>query len=86
MYWPLNIQITLLGRARSLQLPGDTTLIDALRSKAHETKENGEEAQSDKYEGLVRLVNVDGKILGKREGAKFHFHIGENGLQVWNDS
>ncbi|KGB74395.2 hypothetical protein CNBG_0233 [Cryptococcus deuterogattii R265] len=86
MYWPLNIQITLLGRARSLQLPGDTTLIDALRSKAHETKENGEEAQSDKYEGLVRLVNVDGEILGKREGAKFHFHIGENGLQVWSDS
>ncbi|OWZ60858.1 hypothetical protein AYX15_06889 [Cryptococcus neoformans] len=84
-YWPLNIQITLLGCARGLQLPGDITLIDALRSKARERKEKGEEGQDDKYEGLVRLVNVDGGILGKREGAKFHFHIGENGLQVWND-
>lgn len=68
-----------------MQLPGDITLIDALRSRARERKEKGEEGQDDKYEGLVRLVNVDGGILGKREGAKFHFHIGENGLQVWND-
>ncbi|WVQ72477.1 hypothetical protein IAR50_002032 [Cryptococcus sp. DSM 104548] len=84
MYWPLNIQLSLLGRSRGLQLPGDTMLADALRVKAREVNDKLQDARGDTYKGLVRMVRSDGALLGK-EGIEFHFRVGNEGLQAWGD-
>ncbi|WVO16135.1 hypothetical protein L204_103804 [Cryptococcus depauperatus] len=85
-YWPLNIQLTLSGPARGLQLPGDITLVDALRAKDREEREKEKgEWRSERYEGFVRLTNKDNNTMDQN-GTSFHFSIGEEGLQVWGDS
>ncbi|ODN94210.1 hypothetical protein L198_05064 [Cryptococcus wingfieldii CBS 7118] len=84
MYWPLNIQLSLMGRSRGLQLPGDTMIADALRVKARERNDKAEDTRGDTYNGLVRMVRSDGALLGK-EGIGFHFRVGNEGLQAWGD-
>ncbi|WVQ99609.1 hypothetical protein IAU59_006745 [Kwoniella sp. CBS 9459] len=60
-YWPLNIQITLTGKVRGLQYPGETTLVDVLDQKRKDEKartgqdEIGAVGHVAAYEGIVRL-------------------------------
>lgn len=62
--WGLSIQITLLGRMRSLQFPAETTLVDALRAR----KDPGGE-----YAAIVRVPHTP------TEG-RFSFGIAPHGL------
>jgi hypothetical protein len=79
--WPLNIQITLTGRVASHQLPADSTLIDALRTNGS-LQTRGGEAQSQLFEGVVRVPGADG-IVGTPTGVKFEMHMGDAGVEVW---
>ncbi|OCF38719.1 hypothetical protein I317_07504 [Kwoniella heveanensis CBS 569] len=57
-YWPLNIQITLTGKMRGLQYPGETTLVDALNGKRRFASSPGAGRVGmgmGSYEGIVRL-------------------------------
>ncbi|WVQ80736.1 hypothetical protein IAT38_002841 [Cryptococcus sp. DSM 104549] len=88
-HWPLNIQITLLGRSRGLQLPGDTTLVDALRSKVQAERDKAARGVDAgvRYEGVVRMVRMgDGAVVGTRSDGRFSFGIGNEGVQVWGES
>lgn len=79
--WPLNIQITLTGRVASHQLPADSTLIDALRTNGS-LQTRGGEAQSQLFEGVVRVPGADG-VVGTATGVKFEMHMGDAGVEVW---
>ena len=72
----LNIQLTLLGRVRSLQLPPDLLLIDALRDGS---RIKGDEGQ--RFEGIVRVVGGEGEA-GTLAGEKFSWITGPEGVQA----
>ena len=76
--WPLNIQITLLGRASGLQYPADTTLVDALRSV------EGDESERQRFEGIIRVPGGKGSA-GTLEGARIGWVVGRDGLEVLID-
>ncbi|WVF71261.1 hypothetical protein IAT40_006064 [Kwoniella sp. CBS 6097] len=59
-YWPLNIQITLTGKVRGLQYPGETTLVEVLSQKQRDRDrdkltQGGVGVGMGVYEGLVRM-------------------------------
>ena len=78
--WPLNIQITLIGRVRPLQIPADTTLVDALRS----LEVNGPVSEGHRFEGIVRVPGGKG-LAGTLGGVKVSWGIGRDGLEVWDE-
>lgn len=69
--WPLNIQITLLGPSRALQLPAETTLTEALRGRTAKDVRV--------YNGIVRVPGGAGAVAGAG-GGRFSFGIHEHGL------
>ncbi|WWD17209.1 hypothetical protein CI109_101647 [Kwoniella shandongensis] len=85
-HWPLNIQITLTGPVRTLQYPGETTLVDALREKVKSEQQEQEGSRGRRYEGLVRMEGVNGGLVGTRGGGKFGFRISDEGVQVWGEA
>ncbi|WVR07111.1 hypothetical protein IAU60_004151 [Kwoniella sp. DSM 27419] len=81
IHWPLNIQITLLGKVRGLQYPGELTLPEALQKLRLDRFASGHGA---KYEGIVRMDGAQG-VIGSRNGARFRFDIGPDGVSTWED-
>ncbi|BEJ01081.1 hypothetical protein CcaverHIS631_0509380 [Cutaneotrichosporon cavernicola] len=75
--WPLNVHITLLGPARSLQLPAESTLAEALRERRNQDVRT--------YRGVVRVPGGAGTV-GTPTGAHFAFGIYEHGLVPFNAS
>ncbi|ORX35788.1 hypothetical protein BD324DRAFT_79816 [Kockovaella imperatae] len=74
----INIQLTLLGRVRPLQLPADLTLVNALREA---TAKDWTMAQH--FEGIARVHGGEG-AAGSLAGQKFSFKIGSLGVEVWS--
>ncbi|GMK55263.1 hypothetical protein CspeluHIS016_0203190 [Cutaneotrichosporon spelunceum] len=75
--WPLSIHITLLGPARPLQLPAESTLAEALRAR--------HQADVRTYHAVVRVPGGAG-MVGTPAGARFSFGISEHGLVPFNAS
>jgi hypothetical protein len=80
--WPLNIQITMTGRVRPLQLPADLTLVDSLRGLEASALAREGQSQADLFEAIVRVPGGRG-LSGTSNGLKFDWRIGRDGLEVW---
>ncbi|EIW70426.1 hypothetical protein TREMEDRAFT_29341, partial [Tremella mesenterica DSM 1558] len=76
LHWPLNLQFTLIGRDRQMQLPADITLVDAMRMEQPLELQN--------FRGLFR-VSRSHKVGGSKEGTKFSWRIGPEGPEGWDD-
>jgi len=70
--WPLNVQLTLLGRARGLQLPAETMLADALRDRAPIP-------DVQVFDAVVRVPGGRGAV-GTTAGARWTFGVARHGL------
>lgn len=73
--WPLTIQLTLLGRARALQLPAETLLADALRARLSPTAGGGVQV----FDAVVRVPGGLGPAA-TLAGARWSFGVAGHGL------
>lgn len=73
--WPLNIQLTLLGPSRPLQLPAETTLAEALQGRTSKDVRV--------YNAIVRVPGGSGTV-GSAGGGRFSFGVHEYGLVPFN--
>lgn len=73
--WPVNVQLTLLGPSRALQLPAETTLTEALRGRTVKDVRV--------YNGIVRVPGGAGAVGGSG-GGRFSFGVHQNGLVPFN--
>jgi hypothetical protein len=70
--WPLNIQLTLLGRSRKLQLPAETMLVPALHNRPPMP-----DVQD--FDAVVRVPGGKG-VAGTPAGGRWTFGVGERGF------